>query len=114
MKPTHYFRAAVLDTSGDTVGQEFILNLSYDQARHAFVNTERIEVHPTKMQTATHLAMANEEAEVARVSLSVPPTVVPGDTLTFEPSAVLIDVPEGMHLMMPGLFVIEEEPSLYD
>ena len=112
--PTHFFRAAVHDTNGQVLGHEFNLLMAYDQARNAFVNTEHIEIVAQATQTCSTLLLRNNEAEVARVGLQYHYNVNAGDTISFEPSSVMIEIPRGMHLERPGLYVINEEPSLYD
>lgn len=114
-QPTHYFEATLLDTRGEPIGPEdWLLNMTFDQARDAFVNAERISLTVSAAHTVGTLVLSGDGVQVANIPLQQTWSVQPGDTVTFEPASVMINIPPGAHLEFPGLHVIEEEPSLYD
>jgi len=114
-QPSHYFEATLLDTRGEVIGiEDFLLNMTFDQARDAFVNAERISLVATSAQTVASLVLCGDGQQVANIPLTTTWSIQPGDTVTFEPASVQINIPFGAHLKFPGLHVIEEEPSLYD
>ena len=114
LETTHYLHARVLDDRAREVDKPFLLNMGFDQTRNAFVNTEQISLTATESHVVQSLMVSNGDNDIANIDLAYPPVLTKGDTISFDIAAIVIEIPHGMHLEMPGLHVIEEEPSLYD
>lgn len=112
--PTHRLRGELWDSRGRDIGTDFDVDLAYDPARDLFYNTNVIEMPVRYSTVIDRLMLFNDQNEYMKVEFT-PISLQPSDTFRFEKNAITLALDSELRAQMPELlFVIDEEPTLYD
>lgn len=110
-------QAVLVDAGGTAIGPPFPIHFSVAQAGEVH-NEEAVQVQATRTGTVTTLLITRDGMPLADMPLTGSPTVIPGDTLSFDAGAMTISMTgvgdSALSALFASQYVINEEPTLYD